>query len=200
MKESKQFHTWARKACLIGSLIFFVWTLTAFNWEKDLIFDRFLAAAILLAVYWLYPKLNLTIPVIATGVFAVVLHQMKLYGTFFFGIEFDVYMHLIGGFAVALFVGNLLFTRLKNQPKWLLVLLTIFAAVGLASLVEIAEFFAYTNLPPGEGILHFGTGDTVSHWAIKAEATAWGDSAIDQLCNLVGSIAASLVLLRRKKK
>lgn len=201
-KLTKTTHSWVRQACLVLGFVFLIWTLTSLHWATDLIFDRLLAAVLFFALFFLYPRLHLNKYSLMAGAFALFIHQLKLYGNVYAGIEFDVYMHLIGSFAVALIIGNYLFATLgKDHAKLLIVLLTIFAAVGAASIIEITEFFAYTNLPPGEGILHFGAGDIVGGDLAKAELTGWADSALDQLFNVIGSTVAAFLLffIHRKK-
>jgi len=74
--------------------------------------------------------------------------------------------------------------------------------VGIASLIEIGEFFAYTSLSPGEGILHFGPGDVFGEGRTaggdaQSELLAWADSAFDQLFNVIGALLGVLVTFLR---
>jgi len=103
-------------------------------------------------------------------------------------------MHLAAGFLIAVIVFQLLMNceGIGCSSKLKLVFLAVFVTAGLGTVLEITEYFGYANLPPGQGILHFGDGDE----------GGWGDATLDMLCNLVGAIAASVMmtLIYRKKR
>ena len=58
------------------------------------------------------------------------------------------------------------------------------AMLGLSAIHEIIEFFGYANLPPGEGILHFGRGDE----------GGWVDVAGDLISNTIGAFTAAVMM------
>ena len=203
-------HQLIRSLCLVLGVFFLVWAFLSFGSQSDLIFDKFLGAGLFLLTFLFYPHLHLNYSIISVGGFAIFIHQMKLYGNVYFGIEFDVYMHLLGAFALGLFLSNLFITHTSTPiktftQKLFFLIIVLFATVGISSLIEIGEFFAYTSLSPGDGILHFGPGDVFGEGRTvggdaQSELLAWADSAFDQLFNVIGALLGVLVTFLRSFK
>ncbi len=91
MVPCEKIHRCIRYLCLALGVFFFIWALRS---QSDLIFDRFLGAGLFFLVFIFYPSLHLNYFIILVGGFAIFIHQLKLYGNVYLGIEFDVYMHL----------------------------------------------------------------------------------------------------------
>lgn len=206
MISNTKVHQMIRYLCLALGVFFLVWAFFSFSGQSsqsDLIFDKFLGAGIFLLTFLFYPYLHLNYFIILVGGFAIFIHQLKLYGNVYLGIEFDVYMHLLGAFALGLFLSNLFFVHLATKTfkqKLFFLGIVLFATVGIASLIEIGEFFAYTSLSPGEGILHFGPGDVFGEGRMaggdaQSELLAWADSAFDQLFNVIGAFLGVIATL-----
>lgn len=98
-------------------------------------------------------------------------------------------MHLIGAFALTMIAFDyLLYDSISRGEKILFGKIFVFAVMftcGMGTIVEITEYFGYANLPPGEGLLHFGTGDEGQ----------WLDSVTDMMMNLIGAAIAGIVMM-----
>ena len=177
---------------LSAAFVFFVvWAFIAVFTNPDLIFDRFLSAGMIVILYILYKKLGLRLGVILFGFFALLLHHLKLYGNFYYGIPFDRIMHLVAGIALALVIYNALET--SDIPRPALVIISIFMAAGVASTMEIIEFIGYANLGSGEGLLFYGKGDFGEY-----NNVSW-----DLINNTLGAVIGSVYLFlwsRHEKK
>ncbi|MCX8146858.1 MAG: hypothetical protein N3D84_00090 [Candidatus Woesearchaeota archaeon] len=181
-----------RAISIAGFSLFFVWGfITLFLGNKELVFDRFYSAAIMLVGYFFYRKLHLKIKSVLFGGFVLFLHHLKLYGNVYFGIiQFDMIMHFLAGIALAVILYDCLsFGRSKKESA----MLAFFVAIGICSLSEIMEYIGYYFLGPGEGLLFYGTGDFGEY----------ADVCWDMICNsigaLVGVLAAMLLDLRKSK-
>ena len=185
MKQEAQ-ATIIRYATFIGFFIFLVLGVLSFEKDPDFVFDKFLTAAILLVFYFLHRKMHLTLFEASIGAFALILHHLKLYGNVYLGgIEFDLIMHFIGGYAIslvlfqALFGGNYLLSHRR------IAVFALLAAIGMGTFVEILEFIGYSYLGKGEGILFYGTGDIGE----------WNDAAWDLIMNVSGAVLGIVTML-----
>lgn len=171
------------------------WGVASLGADPDFVFDKFLSAGFFVLLIVLYERFHLNLKLIIPVVFAVGLHQAKLYGAVFFGfIQFDMVMHVIGAFAVALVMYQWLIHEERSMRHWKKVaFITLLVVMGIGAVLEIVEFFGYANLPEGGGILHYGEGDE----------GGWSDTAQDMMFNAVGGIVGvvvmSIVTLRTKK-
>lgn len=176
-----------RLALLVGMFVFLVLGALSFDKDPDFIFDRFLSAGFFLFFFLFYKRMGLRLPVLLVALGALVLHHLKLYGNVYFGFEFDMIMHFVGAFAVSLIMYQYLSTcdGIGCSSKAKLAFMAMFCVAGLATLIEVTEYFGYAKLPAGEGILHYGLGDEGD----------WGDSVSDMLFNLLGSITGVLTMV-----
>lgn len=165
---------------------FTVWGVyTVVKWDKEFIFDRFFAASIALATFFLYRSMKLSVPTIAVGTFALVLHHLKLYQKVYLGIPFDHYMHFAGGFALALIFCEYFINSEKRPNYAKTFFLSICVASGIGSFMEIIEFTGKSILGHGQGLLFYGDGD----WG-EYNNTAW-----DMINNTIGAAAASVTMI-----
>ncbi len=87
---------------IAATLFFVVWgIITIFIGNTEFIFDRFFSAGACLLVFFLYKKMHLKLPLVIFALFALILHHLKLYGNFYFGIPFDRIIHFIAVAAIA---------------------------------------------------------------------------------------------------
>jgi len=179
---------------LIGFLFLFVKGIISITeGNPELISDRFFEAGLFLLMFFFYKKLKLRIWTLAIAAFAIVLHHMYLYGTFYFGIPFDHIMHLVAGFAVCVIFYQILLNSYKKPNLIGILLLSIILAMGLTSGMETVEFIGYSFLGEGEGILYYGTGDFGE----------WNNMSWDLIDNTLGAIAGaiaytSFIVIRKK--
>jgi len=174
---------------LAGFFGYLIWAFFSLHLEPDFIFDRVFFALISLFFFFFWKRLHTQWYSLLAGFIALLLHSLKLYGNSYYSIEFDIIMHLIGAIALTMIAFDyLLHDSLSRSEKIMLGKIFVFAAMftcGMGTIVEITEYFGYANLPPGEGLLHFGTGDEGQ----------WLDSVTDMLMNLIGAMIAGAVMV-----
>lgn len=187
-------HRWVFIAAIAFFLALAVHALLSGNTEY--LFDRVFAAALVGLIWVLWRRFKISDWALGAVGLAIVLHQLKLYGNTYFGIEFDNYMHAISGFAIAAIVYQIIDDcdsgKCHHPLKKLL--LTFCAAYGTAALIEPLEYFGYATVGNGEGILGYGAGDG-----------GWRDTAFDLIANmigaavLIGGVVAQKLWVRWKK-
>jgi uncharacterized membrane protein YjdF len=176
-----------RCGMLVGMFVFLALGVLALGGESDFVFDRFLAAGFFLFFLLSYKRMGLKLPVLLVGLGALILHHLKLYGQTYFGwLQFDMVMHFVGSFALALILHQYLSTceGMGCSGKAKVACLAVLAAAGLGTFIEITEYFGYAKLPAGEGILHYGLGDEGD----------WADSISDMMFNLLGATLGVLMM------
>lgn len=179
-------------ACFFGMA---AWGVLSLGADPDFVFDKFLSAGFFVVLLVLYERFRLNLKLIISVVFAIGLHQAKLYGDVYFGfIQFDMIMHVVGAFAVALIIYQWFIHEERSTRHWKKVaFVTILVVMGIGAVLEIVEFFGYANLPEGGGILHYGEGDE----------GGWSDTAQDMMFNaagaLVGVVVMSAITVRRTR-
>jgi len=178
----------------IGFFIFLVLGILALDADPDFIADKFFGAALCLFLSIFHKRIGFKWYSIFAILVLLLMHHTKLYGNVYYGIQFDMIIHFVGGFCIAVagfqILSNCEGIGCSNVFK--IMFFTIFVTAGIGAMLEIIEYFAYANLPPGEGLLHYGTGD----------AGEWLDSTGDMVCNFLGAITASTLMAfvyRRKK-
>jgi uncharacterized membrane protein YjdF len=119
--------------------------------------------------------------------FSLILHNMYLYSTTFLGIRFDHYMHLIGGFTLAIVVDRILRDKLSIKER---VFLAIISASGIGALGEIIEWLGYNFLGEGDGFLLYGFGD-------EGE---WQNATMDMIFNFFGGLLFGLIIAFKNNK
>ncbi len=169
-----------------GFFVLAAWGVLSFGADPDFVFDKFLSAGFFVILLVLYERFRLNLKLIIPVVFAIALHQAKLYGNVFFGfIQFDMVMHVVGAFAVALIIYQWLIHEERSMRHWKKVaFVTILIVMGIGAVLEIVEFFGYANLPEGGGILHYGEGDE----------GGWSDTAQDMMFNAAGALIGSVLM------
>ncbi len=162
------------------------WGVASLGADPDFVFDKFLSAGFFVLLLVFYERFRLNLRIIIPAVFAIALHQAKLYTLVFFGfIQFDMIMHTVGAFAVSLVVYQWLIHEERSTQYWKKVaFLTILVAMGIGAFLELVEYFGYANLAPGGGILHYGDGDV----------GGWSDTIQDMAFNALGSLMAVVVM------
>ena len=173
------------KGLILATIVFFIaWGLQAIIIkDTEFVFDRFFTAAIALAALFTYRKIKLNLPIALLSAFTLLLHHLKLYGNFYFGIPFDRIMHFTAGVTLCLIFYNYLYKSKTLQNKWTVSLLAICIAAGIGSFMEIIEFVGYSFLGQGEGILFYGTGDFGE----------WNNLSWDLIMNTCGAILGTLI-------
>jgi len=132
--------------------------------------DFFFLVALLWVVYGFRMKLNLY--PLHYFLFAgfLVLHNLGTFGTyanFYFGIEYDMYVHLLFGLSAAaiLFRG---FGLNKNKVLWCMPFMILVLCLGFSAFHELFEFSGALLFREGEGVLYIGAGD-IDMWGTQKD-------------------------------
>lgn len=115
--------------------------------------------------------------------------------------SYDDAVHLFSSIIVAYIIFNFIARKLcikeghinkrtvVNEHKVILIFLVIASVATLGTLVETLEYFGFTYLGPGEGILFVGSGDYNKFGDI---ASQYVDTMQDIIMNTIGSIVGVL--------
>lgn len=123
--------------------------------QRHYIFDSILSAFFLTMLYRYYDNLNLnTASFVFMGI-GMSLHELGrfgFYGKQFFGINWDIYTHTVGSFAMAIILYYALFNRIKLNRKWICLIIFLLT-IGIALVGEFIEFSGTIFLKDGQGLL-----------------------------------------------
>jgi hypothetical protein len=167
-----------------GILVFLLMYYT-YHSEPDLVLDAFVSILLMGFIYWKYDSLRQDNWSAAVVFFAVILHNLHLYGSAPLSIRFDHYMHFIGGFAIAIFIDRYFYEKLTTVQRFVLLSL---CALGLGAIGEIAEWLGYGILGSGKGFFYYGIGD-------EGE---WRNAVLDLIFDLAGGVAMAILTLFRR--
>lgn len=162
--------------------------------NPELMFDNIATVIFLFIIMFKYHKWKFSKFSMYSIFFALGLHHSKLYGQVYYTIQFDMIVHFVATFAIAMITYQLL--KPYHKSLFNLAMYTILISLGMGCLLEITEYIGYNVIGEGEGILGFGKGD----------ATGWNEQALDIIwdiiCNTLGAITATIISLikyRNKK-
>lgn len=132
-------------------------------------------------------------------VLAFVLHDLgafKFYAAPPIPIEWDVVTHLVGLFAVGLFVYNLVLERVGKKHHLFLLFIVIFTAMGIGVMIEFVEFYGFMTVGFGEGFLGHGFGD----YDPAIVSSDYIDTIQDLYWNFVGATLGFIVGFFNEKR
>ena len=118
------------------------------------------------------------------------LHELGRFGFFskqFFWINWDIYAHFVGSFAVAILIYCGLKTRVRLYEKGFFkyfLLVVFLVSIGVALVGEFIEFGGTLFLENGQGLL----GLESEAGPFESVSTDYWDTMSDLLANAVGSI------------
>jgi len=142
--------------------------------------DGLFLLGLLLLTFYFRKKLNLCEShFIALGIF-LVLHNMGVFGAYYnyyFGIEFDTYVHSYAGIVMTLISYRMYDSIICYKNKKLKYFIIIMFILGISAFHEILEYAGGVILGEGLGFLKSGSGD-IEMW----------DTQTDMRNNLFGSI------------
>ncbi|MBW3019940.1 hypothetical protein KY334_01475 [Candidatus Woesearchaeota archaeon] len=119
-------------------------------------------------------------------------------------IEYDMIVHffnsLVGGIILFNFVVLKLHLNKKETPahklisehKLIMIILVIALVTTLGTMVELLEFFGFSFLGTGDGILFYGSGDGIFQ--------NYSDTMVDVLVNLIGAIFGVIIYYLKSYK
>lgn len=169
--------------------IFFTFVLIGFwivAWfeKSHYVYDFFLLQGLLWGMFFLKKRLNLfPFHFFLFGIF-LVFHHMGVfgaYGWYFFGIEYDFWVHTYFGIITSLILYRAP-TLIGGYDGWFKCAIIVFVVLGFSALHELFEFAGALILGKGEGVLFMGAGD-LDPW----------DTQKDMWHNLLGSIIGLLI-------
>jgi uncharacterized membrane protein YjdF len=118
-------------------------------------FAVFFLGPFLWAVYFARNALCITRTHYALFALALVIHNLGAFGTygkFYFGFEFDTYVHYFFGFAGAFLAARALACRL-GLTGWKMWIGTVLVIMGIGALHELMEYVSTLALGPEKGML-----------------------------------------------
>ncbi|MBI2657415.1 hypothetical protein HYX08_01830 [Candidatus Woesearchaeota archaeon] len=182
------------KAASIKELIlFFSYFVLLALWVKYLSGRQFaqaidvsVALVIIMLFYMNYNRLNQDNTSFFFLVSALALHNLGLYSTRLFGINFDHYMHFAGSFAVAMVADRLIGEKSRVKRLFLITII----ALGVGSVSEIVEWTGFALFGDGDGFFLYGMGDEGGYTNVN----------LDMIFNGMGGLAMGLVAWFRGKK
>lgn len=142
--------------------------------RSGMVYDVLISMAALIVFSKLYNKLHQDSVSYFFFIFALILHNLGLYGTKPLGVSFDHYMHFVGGFAIAIITDRAFTEKLSKMKRF--AMLVIFT-IGIGAIGEIIEWLGYALLGSGEGFLLYGSGD-------EGE---WRNLIFDMIFNALGA-------------
>jgi hypothetical protein len=153
--------------------------------DIEFIFDGFFSAGIICFVLYLYREIDIKPSVLLFGLMIIVAHHLRLYGTFYFRIAFDHWIHTASGIFLGIVFYRYFSKTIKNKAA--IIALSILISAGFGAIFEILEFVGYlfVGATGGQGILYYGLSDSLEY-----NNLGW-----DLVCNTLGAVLGSLVLL-----
>jgi len=143
--------------------------------------DFFFLMGLLWVVYFYRKKLDLHPLHFFLFAGVLVMHNLGTFGTysnFYFGIEYDWYVHSLFGLSASLILfRGFGLNKGDLKDRWYSVWMVLVLALGFSAFHELFEFAGALLLGEGEGVLYIGAGD-IDQW----------DTHKDLFFNFVGSV------------
>ena len=141
--------------------------------------DFFFLILLLYGLYFIRDKIKLhPFHFLLASVF-LILHNLGTFGTYsnyYFGLEYDLYVHAFFGFVASLILYRTY--HLKGPYKgWFMYLAIIAVVLGFSAFHELFEYAGALTVGEGEGVLFVGAGD-IDEW----------DTQKDMFNNLIGAL------------
>jgi uncharacterized membrane protein YjdF len=165
---------WVTAVILIGLEFYSITTDSHYKW--DFIFLMLL----LVGVYLFRTGLSLHPFHYFLFCLFLVIHNLGtfgLYSNFYFGLEYDLYVHGFFGVVSALMLTRAYSTKGLYKTRAVIVIAVITVVLGLSAFHELFEYSGAITVGEGEGVLFIGAGD-LDPW----------DTQKDMRNNLVGAI------------
>ncbi len=169
-------------------VIFVVVAIIDFFTKSQWFFDSLVAFAGLFLAYDLYKWRKISLEAVFLMALHLIIHTMNLYGVGIFntGYKFDALIHGFGGFVAALIFFQLIKNNLKGHYfRTAIFIITILAALGAGSIIEVVEYGGKIFLGEGDGLFFYGVGDYGD----------WGNAIQDMVFNGVGAAFFILLLI-----
>jgi len=142
-------------------LVLVLFELYALFFDSQFKFDSVVMLGLLIGLYLIRDKLKLhPLHFFLFGVF-LALHNFGAFGTyanFYFGLEYDLYVHSFFGIVSALILYRS-YKLVGPYKGWFMYLAIITLVLGISAFHELIEYFGAITLGEGEGFLFIGVGD-----------------------------------------
>ena len=164
---------WVTTMVLVGLEFYSITTDSHYKW--DFIF----LILLLWTLFFIRGKLKLhPFHFFLAGLF-LVLHNLGTFGTysnFYFGLEYDLYVHGFFGFVAALILYRT-YNLVGPYKGWFMFIAIIAVVLGFSAFHELFEYAGALTVGKGEGVLFVGAGD-LDEW----------DTQKDMFNNLIGGL------------
>ena len=183
---------------VLSFLIIFFYTIYAkiFEYLLDSTFSILIISFLLL----FYKQLNLNRISFSLIFVALIFHDLGIFGFYNqspFIFPYDNLTHFLGGFSLTILFLNY-FSKFsnKNFNKYFLFLASFLCALGVGAVIDLVDYFGFLFLGEGQGVFYFGgTGDLINNNL----GSAWINSSIDNLFNLIGALIGIMFYFIFKK-
>ncbi len=162
---------WATSIILISLWIYSLKIDNHYKW------DFFFLMFLLWALFFLRNKIKLHPFHFFLASLFLLMHDLGMFGTysnFYFGLEYDLYVHSFFGF-----VSSLILFRTYNlvgpYKGWFIFLAIIAVVLGFSAFHELFEYAGALTVGEGEGVLFVGAGD-IDEWDTQKDMfnNLWG--------------------------
>ena len=156
---------WITAVILIGLEFYSLTTDSHYKW--DFIFLMLL----LMGVYLVRNKIKLHPAHYFLFCLFLVIHNLGtfgLYSLFFFGLEYDLYVHGFFGIVSSLIIYRAYRVLIPDKSKVIMYVAVIAIVLGLSAFHELFEHVGAVALGKGRGVLFAGAGDSDRAWTGKS--------------------------------
>ncbi len=190
---------------ILGLIIFiFFGIYSYYSNVKDYINDSIFFSVILILLFFIRKKINLTPISFSLLILALLSHLSGVFGFYNNSpilIQYDHFTHFIGLFATSILIYNLMekyFTKNKYS-NFFIILIIFFTSLGIGSLIEQVEYIGYLKFGTGAGLFKFGgLGDTIINEEnlrdIDIIGGGWINTMLDLNYNFIGSLAGIIFI------
>ena len=164
---------WVTTAILVG---LWIYALTIDNHYK---WDFYFLMGLLWALFFLRNKIKLYPFHYFLAAAFLILHDLGMFGlysNFYFGLEYDLYVHGFFGFLASLILYRT-YNLVGPYKGWFMIVAIIAVVLGFSAFHELFEYAGALTVGEGEGVLFVGAGD-LDEW----------DTQKDMFNNLVGAL------------
>ncbi|MBT3405933.1 DUF2238 domain-containing protein [Candidatus Woesearchaeota archaeon] len=184
-------------SCLIlGLFAFYAHYVNGGSW----FWDNILSIFIIILLFLFRKKLRLNPLTTSLVCLALIFHSAGTFGFYSISpvsVEYDVFTHFFGLFAVSFLLCELV--RGRGATKGMMVVLVILASMGVGSFVELLEYSGYEMFGTGEGVFMIGDGDfgdvVGDAFGEGYLAGVWIDTMHDSVVNLLGALVGIVCFL-----
>jgi len=164
---------WVTLTILVAFEVYSITTDSHYKW--DFIF----LVLMIVGIYFIRKKIKLhPVHFALLGIF-LILHNLGTFGTYsnyYFGLEYDLYVHTYFGIVASLMLYRT-YNTVGPYKGWFMIVAIIAIVLGLSAIHELFEYAGAVILGEGEGVLFLGAGD-IDEW----------DTQKDMRNNLIGGL------------